>query len=91
MSPPWYKSRSYRARAVRDPRGVLKEFGVDLPQSASVRVHDSTADVRYAARRFSHLLHTFHMCFTKFHDSTADVQYAAHRLSQVFDRKRNSS
>lgn len=52
MSPPWYKSRSYRARAVRDPRGVLKEFGVDLPDSVSVRVHDSTADLRYGGPAF---------------------------------------
>lgn len=49
MSPPWYKSRSYRARAVRDPRGVLKEFGTELPADVAVRVHDSTADMRYVA------------------------------------------
>ena len=49
MSPPWYKSRSYRCRAVRDPRGVLKEFGTELPSDVAVRVHDSTADMRYAA------------------------------------------
>ena len=46
MSPPWYKSRSYRARAVRDPRGVLKEFGTELGPDVTVRVHDSTADMR---------------------------------------------
>ncbi|KAL3136313.1 hypothetical protein ABBQ38_005578 [Trebouxia sp. C0009 RCD-2024] len=47
MSPAWYKSRSYRARAVRDPRGVLKEFGTELRPNVAVRVHDSTADMRY--------------------------------------------
>lgn len=47
MSPAWYKSRSYRSRAVRDPRGVLKEFGTELPPDVAVRVHDSTADMRY--------------------------------------------
>lgn len=46
MSPAWYKSRSYRARAVRDPRGVLKEFGTELGPHVAVRVHDSTADMR---------------------------------------------
>ena len=46
MSPAWYKSRSYRARAVRDPRGVLKEFGTELAPEVAVRVHDSTADMR---------------------------------------------
>ena len=46
MSPAWYKSRSYRARAVRDPRGVLKEFGTELGPDIAVRVHDSTADMR---------------------------------------------
>ena len=48
MSPAWYKSRSYRSRAVRDPRGVLKEFGMDLAPDVAVRVHDSTADMRSA-------------------------------------------
>ena len=48
MSPAWYKSRSYRARAVRDPRGVLKEFGIELSPDVAVRVHDSTADMRCA-------------------------------------------
>uniref|UniRef100_A0A7S0RZI6 nitrile hydratase n=1 Tax=Chlamydomonas leiostraca TaxID=1034604 RepID=A0A7S0RZI6_9CHLO len=47
MSPPWYKSRAYRARVVRDPRGVLREFGTVLPDNVAVRVHDSTADNRY--------------------------------------------
>ena len=46
MSPPWYKSRSYRSRAVRGPRGVLKEFGTELSPDVAVRVHDSTADMR---------------------------------------------
>ena len=49
MSPAWYKSRSYRSRAVRDPRGVLAEFGTQLPDNVAVRVHDSTADLRSAA------------------------------------------
>ena len=43
----WYKSRSYRARSVREPREVLKEFGLEIPPSVSIRVHDSTADLRY--------------------------------------------
>ena len=47
FSPSWYKSRAYRARAVFDPRGVLAEFGLQLPASVSLRVHDSTADLRY--------------------------------------------
>eukprot|EP00854_Cymbomonas_tetramitiformis_P019712 gene19712-23582_t len=47
MSPDWYKSRSYRSRAVLQPRAVLKEFGTDLPVSTEIRVHDSTADLRY--------------------------------------------
>jgi nitrile hydratase len=47
MSPAWYKSNEYRARAVRDPRGVLKEFGVDLEDTVSVRVWDSTSERRY--------------------------------------------
>lgn len=46
-SPSWYKSRSYRARAVRRPRELLREFGLDLPKGVTVRVHDSTADLRY--------------------------------------------
>lgn len=45
--PRWYKSFAYRSRAVRDPRGVLEEFGVTLPPETEVRVHDSTADLRY--------------------------------------------
>lgn len=47
MSPPWYKSAEYRARAVREPRRVLAEFGVDLPPATEVRVWDSTAETRY--------------------------------------------
>ena len=45
--PDWYKSLAYRSRAVVDPRGVLREFGLDLPDSVAVRVLDSTADLRY--------------------------------------------
>ncbi|MFO7770887.1 MAG: nitrile hydratase subunit alpha [Roseovarius gahaiensis] len=47
VPPDWYKTREYRARAVREPRAVLREFGVDLPDSTAIRVHDSTADMRY--------------------------------------------
>ena len=47
MSPAWYKSAAYRARAVREPRQVLSEFGVDLPETVGVRVWDSTAELRY--------------------------------------------
>ena len=45
--PAWYKSLPYRSRAVSDPRGVLTEFGVELDDDVEVRVHDSTADIRY--------------------------------------------
>jgi len=45
--PDWYESFNYRSRAVTDPRGVMREFGQDLPDSVEVRVHDSTADIRY--------------------------------------------
>lgn len=45
--PGWYKSRAYRARVVREPRAVLEEFGLRLPADVTVRVHDSTADLRY--------------------------------------------
>lgn len=45
--PDWYKSRAYRSRTVREPRRVLEEFGLTLPQDVEVRVHDSTADMRY--------------------------------------------
>ena len=47
IPPAWYKSTAYRCRVVVDPRGVLKEFGVEVPGSVEVRVHDSTADLRY--------------------------------------------
>ena len=47
LPPTWYKSPAYRARVVRDPRGVLAEFGVELPDSKKVTVWDSTADMRY--------------------------------------------
>ena len=47
MSPSWYKSNEYRARAVREPRGVLEEFGVKLDEHVEVRVWDSTSERRY--------------------------------------------
>jgi len=47
MSPAWYKSNSYRSRVVREPRTVLSEFGVNLTDDVDVRVHDSTAELRY--------------------------------------------
>jgi nitrile hydratase subunit alpha len=47
LPPVWYKSAPYRARAVSDPRGVLREFGVELADSAQIRVWDSTAELRY--------------------------------------------
>jgi nitrile hydratase alpha subunit len=47
LPPDWYKSRAYRSRAVREPRAVLAEFGTLLPEGVAVRVHDSTADMRY--------------------------------------------
>lgn len=47
MSPSWYKSTEYRARAVRDPRGVLREFGTELSEDVEIRVWDSTSDRRY--------------------------------------------
>ncbi|HXP94369.1 MAG TPA: nitrile hydratase subunit alpha [Candidatus Binatia bacterium] len=49
MGPPpaWYKSRPYRARVVREPRAVLAEFGLQLPEGVTIRVHDSSADLRY--------------------------------------------
>ena len=47
LPPTWYKSAPYRARAVKDPRGVLADFGVTLPAATEVRVWDSTAEVRY--------------------------------------------
>jgi nitrile hydratase len=45
--PHWYKSREYRSRAVREPRRVMAEFGTTLPAEVRIRVHDSTADMRY--------------------------------------------
>jgi nitrile hydratase len=47
LPPTWYKSAPYRSRAVKDPRGVLAEFGVTLPASTAIRVWDSTAELRY--------------------------------------------
>ena len=47
MPPTWYKSRNYRSRVVFEPRAVLKEFGTELPDSVTLRVHDSNADMRY--------------------------------------------
>ena len=45
--PDWYKTKEYRSRAVKEPRSVLEEFGLDLPAEINLRVHDSTADMRY--------------------------------------------
>ena len=45
--PAWYVSKAYRSRAVREPRKVLREFGLDVPDAVEVRVHDSNADLRY--------------------------------------------
>ena len=47
LPPGWYKSRAYRARIVREPRAVLKEFGTEVPRDVEIRVRDSTADMRY--------------------------------------------
>ena len=47
LPPDWYKSRSYRSRMVREPRTVLAEFGTSIPADVLIRVHDSTADMRY--------------------------------------------
>lgn len=47
LPPDWYKSRAYRSRTVMEPRKVLSEFGLTLPDETTVRVHDSTADMRY--------------------------------------------
>ena len=47
LPPVWYKSPAYRAKAVMDPRGTLADFGVTLPESTRVEVHDSTAETRY--------------------------------------------
>jgi nitrile hydratase len=47
LPPDWYKSRNYRSRVVREPRAVLAEFGTRVPDEVAIRVHDSTADMRY--------------------------------------------
>ena len=47
LPPTWYKSPAYRAKAVRDPRGTLADFGVTLPEGTRIEVHDSTAETRY--------------------------------------------
>ena len=47
LPPDWYKSRDYRSRMIREPRAVLAEFGTELPDDVEVRVHDSTAELRY--------------------------------------------
>ena len=47
LPPEWYKSRNYRSRMVREPRAVLAEFGLDFDEKTIIRVHDSTADMRY--------------------------------------------
>ena len=56
LPPTWYKSAAYRARAVKDPRGVLADFGVTLPDATEIRIWDSTAEVRYLVipRRSAH-------------------------------------
>jgi nitrile hydratase len=47
MAPNWYKTAAYRSRVVREPRAVLAEFGVELPEDVAVHVWDSTAELRY--------------------------------------------
>ncbi len=47
LPPDWYKSKNYRSRVVIEPRAVLKEFGTEIPDDVTVRVHDSLADLRY--------------------------------------------
>jgi Nitrile hydratase, alpha chain len=47
LPPDWYKSRPYRARAVREPRALLAEFGTHVPDDVTIRVHDSNANMRY--------------------------------------------
>jgi nitrile hydratase subunit alpha len=47
IPPEWYKSRAYRSRMVREPRAVLGEFGLEIEKEVQIRVHDSTADMRY--------------------------------------------
>lgn len=47
IPPDWYKSRAYRSRMVKEPRAVLAEFGLKIDKKTAIRVHDSTADMRY--------------------------------------------
>src|SRR5580704_8895617 len=47
LPPVWYKSAPYRSKAVKDPRGVLRDFGFELPEGTNIRVWDSTAEIRY--------------------------------------------
>ena len=47
LPPDWYKQRAYRSRLVKSPRATLREFGLEIPGDVTVRVHDSTADMRY--------------------------------------------
>lgn len=47
LPPDWYKQRAYRSRVVKTPRAVLREFGLEIPEAVQLRVHDSTADMRY--------------------------------------------
>ena len=47
MQPSWYKKEAYRSKSIRDPRGVLAEFGVELADDVQVKVWDSTAELRY--------------------------------------------
>jgi len=47
LPPDWYKARAYRSRTIREPRAVLAEFGTSIPDDVEIRVHDSTADLRY--------------------------------------------
>jgi nitrile hydratase len=47
IPPDWYKSKNYRSRMVREPRAVLSEFGLKIPEDVQIRVHDSSADMRY--------------------------------------------
>ena len=47
LPPVWYKSAPYRSKAVKDPRGVLRDFGFELPEATDIRVWDSTAEIRY--------------------------------------------
>jgi nitrile hydratase len=47
LPPTWYKSLAYRSRIVREPRAVLREFGLELPESVEIRVWDSSAEIRY--------------------------------------------